>query len=314
MKLRCYIFLSVTFFVIQIVSPLDLCAQDKLKTFYKEPVADISIFYMDLTSRNIGFSDLAILEKSYRAFSDKSFVHNQMIKSLLYGGPDISDTIAYMDTSYYKKIANCPHISAYRAADPLLIVNGFFCYTVIHGDTNILVSYLNYLLWQSQNAPHSPLGKNTPPDNFNLIQKQRWLCNYTREWIEQYPDEYHILYSRFDSCYTKWKKENMKATYSQFLIQHSRIIKRDYDKGVEILMHASSDGIKSQTHTVVLPAENAMKEKPEDFIREAYENLYQRVPRQEEIVFLQQFISTHKDLTVKQFYYAMMTSDEYKYY
>ena len=314
MRYRNHIFITVLFFSKLILSSQNLYAQDKYKAFYKEPISDISISYLDLMSENIGFSDLTILEKSFRALSDKSYVHDKMIKSLLYASEDTIDTVINTDTTYYEKMTDCPHISAYRAADPLLIVNGIFCFTITHGDSNILLSYLNYLAWQSQNVPHSPLGKNTPPDNYNIIQKQKWLCNYSREWIEQYPDEYHIIHSCFDSIYTSWKIENKLGTYSQFLLQNSRVVQRNYDKGVEILLHAAPDGIKSQKNKVVLPDNNIMHTNPGDFVKDTYETLFQRIPSEDELKFLKQFIRTHKDLTVRQFYYAMMTSDEYKYY
>jgi hypothetical protein len=63
-----------------------------------------------------------------------------------------------------------------------------------------------------------------------------------------------------------------------------------------------------------IPSDTEMRADIEVFIRNAYLKLYNRQPDEFELWKLNELISSDQSLTAKLIYYAMMTSDEYRYY
>lgn len=63
-----------------------------------------------------------------------------------------------------------------------------------------------------------------------------------------------------------------------------------------------------------LPAEQEMRDNPEEFVTDIYKKLLVRKPTAQEKWFLVNQIEKNTDLEPIDIYYAMLTSDEYRYY
>jgi hypothetical protein len=63
-----------------------------------------------------------------------------------------------------------------------------------------------------------------------------------------------------------------------------------------------------------LPSDQEMKANPELFVKTNFEKLMNRTPNEFEIWFLVEYINKNPNITTVEFYYSIMTSDEYRYY
>jgi hypothetical protein len=191
---------------------------------------------------------------------------------------------------------------------------GVFLYRVLNNPAGREKATEDYVAWQMKNVPHSPLGTNNPPDNYTEDQRLRWMHLQVKKWVETYPREYKTMLQTFDSCYMQWLTTKPAGTYAQFVDQYSQLYYRNTSNPVERVLNAPATGIKSSGNKLELPDDETMRHDPAAFVNNVYETLYLRTPTGDEVKFLVKFINERKSLTVKQFYYAMMTSDEYKYY
>jgi hypothetical protein len=65
---------------------------------------------------------------------------------------------------------------------------------------------------------------------------------------------------------------------------------------------------------VNIPTEEVMRNDITSFINSTYLKLFNREPNEVELYTLSKQISENTNITPKLVYYAMMTSDEYRYY
>jgi hypothetical protein len=63
-----------------------------------------------------------------------------------------------------------------------------------------------------------------------------------------------------------------------------------------------------------LPSHESMRTAPEAFVRQAYQQLLVRQPTQYELHYLTEQIRADAQLSPETFYYALLTSDEYRHY
>lgn len=63
-----------------------------------------------------------------------------------------------------------------------------------------------------------------------------------------------------------------------------------------------------------VPSNNEMRQDPKTFVQEAYKKLMVRKPTAQEEWFLVNKIQENESLSAVDIYYAMLTSDEYRYY
>ena len=122
------------------------------------------------------------------------------------------------------------------------------------------------------------------------------------------------MLSEFDQYQKLWQKGQHRGTMADFLVYYSKMVGHHFDQTIELLVHASPDGLNQKVHKANLPTDEMMRSNTAEFIEDAYETLYLRVPTKEEVSFLEAFIKSHPGLTAKDFYYSMMTSNEYRYY
>lgn len=64
----------------------------------------------------------------------------------------------------------------------------------------------------------------------------------------------------------------------------------------------------------IISDKNAMRARPEEFIEESYKRFLVRQPTEQEKWFLKNKIENNQNLKPLDIYYAILTSDEYRYY
>ena len=64
----------------------------------------------------------------------------------------------------------------------------------------------------------------------------------------------------------------------------------------------------------LLPSNQTMRADVDLFVVNAYQKLYNRSPNELEVFTLKKNINENAQMTAVMVYYAMMTSDEYRYY
>lgn len=64
----------------------------------------------------------------------------------------------------------------------------------------------------------------------------------------------------------------------------------------------------------LIPSDSTMRSDPEKFISDAYKRFYVRTPTESEVWFLKNEIEGNTTLRSLDVFYAILTSDEYKYY
>jgi hypothetical protein len=63
-----------------------------------------------------------------------------------------------------------------------------------------------------------------------------------------------------------------------------------------------------------IPSDNYMRFNPDQFITEAYKKFFVRNPSEAELWYLKKVINESSSLAARDIYYAILTSEEYKYY
>jgi hypothetical protein len=63
-----------------------------------------------------------------------------------------------------------------------------------------------------------------------------------------------------------------------------------------------------------IPSDNEMHSDAGEFVIEAYKKLFHRNPNEYELWYMTNLINTDTSYSAKMIYYAMMSSEEYKYY
>ena len=295
-----------------ISSDLIVSGQDGNKFNTKTPDELVSIAYQDLCGKSLNSSEETTRERSIQAIGDKTLGKDNVINGMIYYQTSASSLGLPFDSAAFDKFKDCPHISAYRPADPLLMVIGVVTYRITTGEPNFFKACQNYNAWQKQNAEHSPFGNNDN-DKLSGTESEKWLLSYTLDWLSSYPQEYNTMLHQFDSCYGVWKMQN-NGNYVDFIRYNSAKAGHGIDEEVDQILSIGPGGTISTISALSLPTEEVMRNDTRNFINDVYENLYMRTPTSLEMDFLQKYIGSHKSLTVQQFYYAMMTGEEYNYY
>lgn len=65
---------------------------------------------------------------------------------------------------------------------------------------------------------------------------------------------------------------------------------------------------------VQIPADEEMRENPDEFIRASYERFFVRYPTEAEVTWFRNFLSAHPQLSAEMVYFAFALSNEYLYY
>ncbi len=64
----------------------------------------------------------------------------------------------------------------------------------------------------------------------------------------------------------------------------------------------------------IIPSNSEMRSNPDFFVKNTIEKLFNRTPNEFEIWFLTDYINKTPSLTSSEFYYSVMTSEEYRFY
>lgn len=65
---------------------------------------------------------------------------------------------------------------------------------------------------------------------------------------------------------------------------------------------------------VQIPSDEEMRQAPEAFVRQLYRHLLTREPDETELWYLSRLIESEPKLQARDLYYALLTSEEYRYY
>ena len=147
------------------------------------------------------------------------------------------------------------------------------------------------------------------------------LFSCQREVVEQYKLNDVNLYSSAS------EKKNLKTDEQFISILYTDLFGKSIDnEELKRLNKAySSLGDKSLVIDIMIRSmlvnsdaiiadKNAMRARPEEFIEETYKRFLVRTPNEQEKWFLKNRIESNQELNPVDIYYALLTSDEYRYY
>jgi hypothetical protein len=66
--------------------------------------------------------------------------------------------------------------------------------------------------------------------------------------------------------------------------------------------------------SVIIPSDSEMRENVDQFLMNTYQKLFNRLPNEFELWHMKSLINENSDITPELIYYAIMTSNEYRYY
>lgn len=154
-----------------------------------------------------------------------------------------------------------------------------------------------------------------------LLIAMTLLVSCQREVVEQYQINDVNLYSSAS------EKKNLKTDEQFISILYTDLFGKSIDNEELKRLNTAytSMGDKSlvidimirgmlTSSDVVIADENSMRARPDEFINDTYKRFLVRKPNEQEKWFLRDKIENNQDLKPLDIYYAILTSDEYRYY
>jgi hypothetical protein len=282
------------------------------KSKRKSSKAFISIANQDLKGASMSIQSVRQLEKTYNSIGDKTLVEDMILKSLLFVPG--KDAVKYNDTAYLKSINDCPQISLVRGADPYLVCFSIALHRVSQSKLSFGEAYSEFRQWHNSNLPNAPGvgGNNEMPNGTVGNDAINWVLRNTEAWVKSYPGEYKFALTYYAENYKQWEDTVKLVTPNHHNYFKSLLGKFDFINPEEYSIYFEKNMLV-QANAAVLNAK-LMQDNPRQFVAEVYEAILLRPPTEEEMSGILEILKNDKTITPEMFYYAIMSSNEYKYY